>query len=202
MKRDFFTRDTLDVARDLIGCQLIRYLPNNDAPIIVTIHETEAYKGSDDAASHAFRGITPRNRPMFGPPGVLYVYFTYGMHYCMNIVTEPDGVAGAVLLRGAIATQGIDLIRQLRSGKTRPADKQLLNGPAKLTQGLAIDLNLNGYDLFADTSQQTQPLAITLPAADSLPLPIIETPRIGISQATDLPWRFLAVPPRTTRSTH
>jgi DNA-3-methyladenine glycosylase len=199
MERDFFTRDTRDVARDLIGCRLIRYLSNYDAPIIVTINETEAYKGSDDAASHAYRGITPRNRPMFGPPGILYVYFTYGMHYCMNIVTERDGVAGAVLLRGAIATQGIELIRQMRSGKTRPSDKQLLNGPAKLTQGLAIDLNLNGYDLFADTSQQPQPLAITLPAADSPTPTIIETPRIGIRQATELPWRFLAVPPHTTR---
>ncbi len=199
MDRDFFSRDTLDVARDLIGCQLIRYLPAYDAPIIVTINETEAYKGSDDAASHAYRGITPRNRPMFGPPGILYVYFTYGMHYCMNIVTERDGVAGAVLLRGAIATQGIELIRQLRSGKTRPSDKQLLNGPAKLTQGLAIDLNLNGYDLFADTSQQPQPLAITPPATESPPSTIIQTPRIGISQATDLPWRFLTVPPHTTR---
>jgi DNA-3-methyladenine glycosylase len=194
LDRNFFARDTLTVAAQLIGCRLVRRLPGENGNIIVRIDETEAYKGSTDAASHAYRGVTPRNQVMFGPPGNLYVYFTYGMHYCMNIVTESDGVPGAVLLRGAVAIEGIDIIRHLRSRKSTPADKQLLNGPAKLTQGLAIDLSFNNYDLCACSQNQDAPLAMLPPLTGERKPNIVQTPRIGISQATHLPWRFLAVP--------
>ncbi len=125
VNRSFFARDTLLVAEQLIGCRLIRNVPEYNSNIIVQINETEAYKGSEDAASHAYRGVTPRNQVMFASPGLLYVYFTYGMHFCMNIVCETDGVAGAVLLRGAVAIEGLSTIRELRGGRDKLPDKQL-----------------------------------------------------------------------------
>jgi DNA-3-methyladenine glycosylase len=194
MNREFFSRDTLVVAEQLIGCRMVRYLPGVDQPLIVTINETEAYKGADDPASHAFRGRTARNEVMFGVPGHLYVYFTYGMYYCMNIVCEDEGTAGAVLLRGAIpdpaSLEALRAQRTLRSKAKKPvsvAAHLLLDGPAKLTQGLAIDLTHNRTDLcHADAA-----ITILPPAQPERVLRIERTPRIGISSGQDLPWRFL-----------
>jgi DNA-3-methyladenine glycosylase len=184
MDRSFLEQDTLAAAERLIGCYLVRR--TDQGVIRVQITETEAYKGTEDPASHAFRGMTPRNRAMFGEVGRLYVYFTYGMHYCMNVVAHPPGAAGAVLLRAARPVEGLDLIRANRPGVP---DRLLLNGPAKLTQALNIDKDLYGYDLIADPDQR-----LALVRGDcSLPVEI--TPRIGISQAKDFRWRFVVRQP-------
>jgi DNA-3-methyladenine glycosylase len=192
MDRSFFERDTLEVAADLIGCCFVRYLPNRELPIIVQINETEAYKGADDPASHAYRGITKRNQMMFGPAGQLYVYFTYGMHFCMNIVTEKEGVAGAVLLRGASILQGIDAVRELRKATPMMKDQHLLNGPAKLTQGLKIDANWNGYDLFNHDDSSPSPLMLVPLSAHEPQRIWTRTKRIGISKAQEFLWRFVS----------
>ena len=149
------------------------------------INEVEAYGGVDDAASHAASGQTPRNAVMFGPPGVLYVYFTYGMHHCANIVTGPVGDAQAVLLRGVEPLEGFDELRARRPKARR--DQDLANGPGKLCSAFDIDLRHNALDLskadigiFDDGTPPPTSLAI---------------PRIGITKAIDLPWRWLA-PPR------
>jgi DNA-3-methyladenine glycosylase len=180
MDRSFLEQDTLCAAEQLIGCYLVRR--TEQGVIVVQITETEAYKGAEDPASHAYRGVTPRNRAMFGEAGRLYVYFTYGMHYCMNVVAHAPGAAGAVLLRAARPVEGLDLIRAHRRGAP---DRQLLNGPAKLTQALQVTNELYGYDLIADPDRC---LAL-LPKDRTLPVAV--TPRIGISRARDYPWRFV-----------
>lgn len=130
LKRSYFARPSPLVARDLLGCWLVR---RTDAGVLrVKLSENEAYLGRDDPASHARMGPTPRNRPMFGPPGHAYVYFVYGMHYCFNIVTEPDGCAAAVLVRGAL---------------TSPLLPLRLDGPARLCRALGIGPQHNGIDL-------------------------------------------------------
>lgn len=177
----FFERDTVEVAKDLLGCRLVRRMNGGEA--VVTIAETEAYKGTEDPASHARRGVTPRNRIMFGRAGLLYVYFSYGMHHCMNIVTEAEGTPGAVLIRGAIPVSGTELLRRNRPGIP---DKQLLNGPGKLTQALGIDLTLNGTDLL---QQDSGPLWVL--EREGPPPAFKATPRIGISKAKELEWRFV-----------
>lgn len=180
--KDFFERDTLEVARDLIGCRLIRRHPDGEAVVMIT--ETEAYKGALDPASHAHRGVTPRNKLMFGPAGRLYVYFSYGMHHCMNIVTERDGEPGAVLLRAAVPLDGLAWIR---SNRPKAPDARLMDGPGKLTQALGIRLAENGYDL-------TDPASDAVLLEHGTGLLYRETPRIGISKGTELPWRFVALP--------
>ncbi|WP_438446509.1 DNA-3-methyladenine glycosylase [Gorillibacterium sp. sgz5001074] len=185
LQRDFFERDTVEVAQALIGCKLIRRQDGIEAEAVIV--ETEAYKGSGDPASHAARGVTPRNRLMFGPPGILYVYFSYGMHHCMNIVTEPDGVPGAVLLRAAVPVSGLEWIR---SNRPRIPEARLMDGPGKLTQALAVDLALNGFDV-CDPSRTE----LRLEAGEALPFQA--TTRIGISKGKELPWRFAAAPGRT-----
>lgn len=181
----FYEQNALDVAEQLIGCYIVRRLDNGRS-IIVQINETEAYRGVDDPASHASRGVTPRNKPMFDQGGKLYVYLTYGMHYCLNIVTETEGQPSAVLLRSAIPVEGISWIREARPNVR---DAQLINGPGKLTKGLQIDLSFNRYPLGQDDP------AIQL-FHGSLPYPIQRTGRIGISQGQDLLWRFVALPPK------
>jgi DNA-3-methyladenine glycosylase len=180
--RDFYERDTLEVARSLIGSRLIRRHPGGKAVVIIT--ETEAYKGTEDPASHAHRGVTPRNKLMFGPPGRLYVYFSYGMHHCMNVVTEKDGVPGAVLLRAAAPLEGQEWIR---SNRPKAPESRWMDGPGKLTQALSIGMGENGYDL-TDSSND----GISLEAGS--PWPVQETPRIGISKGQELLWRFVACP--------
>lgn len=179
----FYARDALTLAEDLIGCLLIKQPANQAEPeVAVMLTETEAYQGADDPASHAYRGVTPRNAVMFGEAGRLYVYFSYGMHTCMNIVASVPGTAQAVLLRGAIPVLGSDSIRLNRPGIV---DKDLLNGPGKLTKGLGIGLEMNGYHLF--DGEGAWHLA---PKERTLPLRV--TPRIGISKAQERPWRFVA----------
>jgi DNA-3-methyladenine glycosylase len=147
------------------------------------IVEVEAYRGQDDPASHAFRGETPRTSVMFGPPGFLYVYFTYGMHWCANVVCQPDGVAGAVLIRALSPLDGVEAMRLARPAARR--DRDLCNGPAKLCQALDIGGDSNGIDLL--TSMSTVRLL-----DDGSPPPASPSvgPRVGISVAIDAPWRF------------
>ncbi len=145
------------------------------------ITEVEAYGGTDDAASHAARGQTSRNTVMFGPAGVLYVYFTYGMHHCANVVTGPVGDAQAVLLRGVEPLEGLEEMRSRRP-KAR-SDRDLANGPGKLCAAFDIDLRHSGLDLTkADIGIYDDGRA---------PASIVVTPRVGISKAVDLRWRWI-----------
>lgn len=148
--------------------------------------EVEAYGGLDDPASHAGRGPTPRNEPMFGRAGTVYVYFTYGMHWCANIVTGPAGDAQAVLLRAVVPVDGVDAIRASRPAATR--DRDLTNGPAKLCQALGLGSWANGVELGAPTPGG----AVVRLLDDGTPPPAEPTvgPRVGISAARDTPWRF------------
>ena len=160
---------------------------------VARIVEVEAYCGADDPGSHAFRGRTARNATMFGPPGHLYVYFTYGMHFCANVVCGPDGEASAVLLRGLTPVAGLDEMRAGRgaraptaSGPRRPwADHDLCSGPAKLCQAFGLDRSFDGADLVTGDRQVTV-------ADDGVapPAPPAVSGRIGLSAAGDLPWRF------------
>lgn len=166
-----------EVAPRLLGCIFERTLDNG---IILSgkIVETEAYDQTD-TASHSYKGKTPRTEVMFGPPGHLYVYFTYGMHYCCNVVTGPVGYGAAVLIRAIEPLQGEkDMeLRRTRHGR------ELTNGPAKVCQAFAINSQLNGHDLSA------APLKLIAPA-DRDTANIVQTTRIGISTAKDIPWRF------------
>jgi DNA-3-methyladenine glycosylase len=165
-----------EVAQRLLGCILQRQI--NGHTIRVKIVETEAYDETD-AASHSYKGKTPRTSIMFGPPGHLYVYFTYGMHYCCNIVTGPTGVGSAVLIRAVEPIEGIEFMRHLRD-KDMP---EISNGPAKLCQALGIDKNLNGHDL--------SKLPLKLIAQPPInPKFIAKSKRIGIRESKELLWRF------------
>jgi DNA-3-methyladenine glycosylase len=173
----FLAGDTTDAARKLLGCLLIRELDGQR--LVGRIVETEAYHQTD-AASHSYKGRTPRTDIMFGPAGFLYVYFTYGMHYCMNVVTGVEGEGSAVLIRAIEPVEGEALMQANRRGLS---GAQLSNGPAKLCQALRISKTLNGHNLHQPPLQlQVQP-----PVA---PRDIIQTTRIGISQAQEKPWRF------------
>ena len=144
LPRSFYARAAHEVAPDLLGQVLVRIFPDG-ARASVRIVEVEAY-GPDDPASHAFRGETPRNAVMFGPPGHLYVYFTYGMHHCMNVVTGGTAEGSAVLLRAAEPLEGEEQM-VVRRGRERPVD--LCSGPGRLTQALAVDRRDDGLDLVA-----------------------------------------------------
>lgn len=176
MKRAFFARPVLEVARDLVGCVVTH---GDTAGVIV---ETEAYHDSEPA-SHAFVGVTPRTRTLFGPPGRAYVYFSYGVHSLLNAVCEPAGVGAAVLIRALEPVDGIDHMRERRGVDTV---RQLCSGPGKLTQALGIGLELNDTDLlrgpvvFSDRPRQWRDVAVNVDV------------RIGITKAADLPWRFVA----------
>lgn len=145
------------------------------------IVEVEAYE-PDDPASHSYRGETPRNGAMFGPPGRLYVYRSYGVHWCVNVTCGPPGVGAAVLLRALEPTHGLDAMRARRGGV---ADRLLCSGPGRLTQALGIDGGHDGAD------PSIAPFALLAPP---LPVEAVASPRVGISRATDLPWRFVARP--------
>ncbi len=171
---EFFNRRPEDVAADIIGCTISF---GGAGGVIV---EAEAY-GQRDPASHSFRGETPRCRSMFGPPGTIYVYRTYGLHWCLNLVTEPEGVGAAVLIRAIEPTHGVDRMRARRAGIDD--DRLLCGGPGRLTQALAVDDSIDGLSL-ADAG-----LTIGERTAQ---LDVVGVPRIGISQATELPWRMVA----------
>lgn len=177
LRRPFYARDPLDVAPELLNKVLVH---GDRAGRIV---EVEAYRGADDPASHAYRGPTPRTEVMFGPPGHLYVYFTYGMHWCANAVTSADGEAGAVLIRALAPLRGIDAMRAARPAARRLVD--VANGPAKACQALGIHGAHDGADLVAADQ------AIAIVDDDTAPpdAPVVG-PRIGISVAVDRPWRF------------
>lgn len=161
----------------LLGCRLVRQV---DGKLLSgRIVETEAYS-QDDVASHSYRGITPRTKVMFGPAGHLYVYFTYGMHYCCNVVTGQDGHGSAVLIRALEPLDGQQEMSRNRRGQTGEA---LANGPAKLCQALEIDKSFNGHDL------HQEPLRLAMEPA-IVQTDIIQTTRIGISRGQDVPWRF------------
>lgn len=169
--------DAKRVAKALLGCYLVREVDGRE--LVGKIVETEAYHQSD-AASHSYRGQTPRTRVMFGPPGYAYVYFTYGMHYCMNVVTGPPGEGSAVLIRAIEPVSGLRQMRERRGG--RP-DHELTNGPAKLCYALDINKSLNEHDL------SKKPLQLR--AGEPVPVnKIVQTTRIGISEAKEKPWRF------------
>lgn len=174
----FFARPVLEVARDLIGCLLVHEAPEGRAA--GRIVEAEAY-GEDDPASHAFRGRTPRNAPMFEEPGRAYVYFTYGAHFCLNAVAHSPGKPGAVLIRAAEPLEGIELMRR-RRGAVR--DRDLARGPGRLTQAFGIVRDLNRADL-------TRP-PLYLCAGERLPEEAVaKGPRIGLGASQDgRPWRF------------
>lgn len=174
--RAFFERPVTAVAPDLLGMVLAC---GDRAGRIV---EVEAYGGADDPASHGHRGRTPRNTVMFGPPGHLYVYFTYGMHWCANVVCEPDGRCGAVLVRALAPLRGVEAMRADRPKARR--DRDLCSGPAKLTAALGIGDGHNGADLIDPTSP------VSLQHDAPVPLRHATGGRIGIATATDRPWRW------------
>jgi DNA-3-methyladenine glycosylase len=184
----FYARPTLLVARDLLGMQLVRIEENGQ--IVGTILETEAYIGEEDLACHARAGLTPRTRVMFGPPGRAYVYFTYGMHWLLNFVTEAQGSPAAVLIRAIQPVEGLALIATRRNGQP-PA--KWTDGPGKICQALDIDGEFNGLDLTAPGT----PLFVKQgsPIPDSS---VTIGPRVGLNTVPEpwksKPWRFLARP--------
>lgn len=180
LPRDFYSRPTLQVARELLGAILVRRYGNELLSGIIV--ETEAYLGETDPASHAYRGRTPRTKIMFGPPGVAYVYFIYGKYYCLNFVTEPPGKAAAVLIRALQPLTGIGVMKRLRNCREV---RSLTNGPGKLCQALAIDLKLNGTDLTGDNLFVARGDE-TFPGGAQT----VARPRVGIRQGTAHLWRF------------
>lgn len=179
LPRRFYTRETLTVAEKLLGRQLVRH--TNNSRLVGKIVEVEAYRGSDDPGSHAYRGMTPRNRLMFRKGGFAYVYFTYGMHHCFNVVTERQNVPGAVLIRALEPISGIETMRKNRGNKNV---FNLTNGPAKLTDAMNITKKQNGLDL-----TRSRELFICEPKVKEN-FEVVFTKRIGIKVGVDKPWRF------------
>ncbi len=187
LPRSFFAREPLEVAPDLIGCLLVSPVPESPRdPITLRLTEVEAYHGEQDPASHAYRGPTPRTAVMFGPPGFLYVYFVYGMHWCANIVTGVDGEASAVLLRAAAVTGNLPAARDRRRSArgTVPRDVDLAKGPARL----AGTLGLTGADSGADLCRPGAPFRVH--PGDGITPEVQAGPRVGVAAAGEIPWRF------------
>jgi DNA-3-methyladenine glycosylase len=178
LTRVFYTRDTVKVAPDLLGKFLVRV--TDEGKMVSRIVEVEAYRGADDPASHAFRGLTPRNAPMYGEAGHAYIYFTYGNHYCLNITAQRAGTPGAVLLRAIQPLEGVRLMMRFRPNVP---DVELTNGPGKLTKALAIDKSLNEQDMTT-----CSPLFVTDPGRGDFE--IWCSTRIGIRDGQDKRWRF------------
>ena len=180
----FYTREMLDVAKDLLGKTFVRRI--NKKTLAGVIVEVEAYDGRTDKAAHSYGGITERNKIMFEQGGLLYVYFIYGMHYCCNIVTGQKGIGNAVLIRALQPVMGIEKMIENRFGNIEPGEKHLqnlTNGPAKITQALNINkmqngTSLNGKQIFLAENNFPQNFKI------------ISGKRIGIKKSADLPWRF------------
>ena len=198
LSRDFYLGDTVRIAQNLLGCCLVRKL--GEEWLVCRITETEAYVGRMDKACHAYGGRrTQRTEVMFGEAGHAYIYFTYGMHHCLNFVTEPEGEASAVLIRGLEPLLGLDTLSLNRFGKSFAAQssyqrKNFLNGPGKVTQALALTREQNGLDL-----TQSELLFVTDSPAD-FGIPDAKTDfticcgkRVGIDyaeEAVDFLWRF------------
>ena len=190
LPRTFYDRDTLEVVRDLLGKYLVRRL--DGAELVVRITETEAYVGAVDKACHAYGGRrTARTETLYARPGTAYVYLIYGMYHCLNFVTEPEGTAAAVLLRGVEAVSGTDLMAYNRFGRgydrlTADQRKNFLNGPGKVCRALALTRTHNGLDLTAGGE-------LFLCAGEAPTGEIHVGKRIGIDyaeEAVDFPWRF------------
>jgi DNA-3-methyladenine glycosylase len=180
LPRSFYERGAVDVARDLLGKVLVH------GPAAGIIVETEAYLGGEDLASHSAAGITDRTRVIFGPPGHAYVYLSYGMYDCMNIVAEPAGTPGCVLIRALEPLEGLDVMRARRP-KAR-TDRDLASGPGKLTRALGITRKHTGVDM-----TRGDLVVVSRQPASTFEIPSFEisvTPRIGIVKCADLPLRF------------
>ena len=173
---EFFERSVHEVAQELIGCTLM----HGDCGGVIV--ETESYE-RDDPACHAYVGRTARNEVLFGPPGRAYVYLSYGIHSLLNAVAEPDGEAAAVLIRALEPTVGVGAMRQRRG---RQRDEELCSGPGKLTEALGVDLSDNGASLSAP------PFTVLPREGEWAEVEVEVGPRIGISKATENPWRFCA----------
>lgn len=187
--RAWYARSPQDVARDLLGAHLFVGSPKGTVTIRIT--EVEAYGGSEDPGSHAYRGRTARNATMFGPAGRLYVYFTYGMHWCGNLVTGPDGVASAVLLRAGQVVDGVELARSRRT--TSKSDRDLASGPARLATALGIDGQHDGTSVDAADGHRMPDSVVSLRVRDIRSGPFSSGPRTGVSGDGGLatyPWRY------------
>lgn len=184
LPRAFFARPALAVARDLLGTRLVRL--SGGTRLSGTIVETEAYVGTEDLGCHAKAGRTERNRTMWGPPGHAYVYFTYGMHWMLNAVTETDGHPGAVLIRAIAPEEGVEEMARRRGGRPLPA---LADGPAKLCQALGVDGTLDGADLCAPGAELFVEEGEPAPDAQ-----VVTGPRVGLYSVPEpwksMPWRF------------
>jgi DNA-3-methyladenine glycosylase len=179
LPREFYFQDTVTVAKNLLGKRIVRKIGEQKMTGIIT--ETEAYRHKDDSASHAFRKITERNKVMFGDVGMAYVYFTYGMHYCFNVVAKhPKIKAGAVLIRAIEPEEGVKIMQKNRKIKNL---KNLTNGPAKLTQALEITKEQYGIDL-------TKNSKLFIGYGIKKSKEIFVNPRIGIKESTDKLWNF------------
>lgn len=208
LPREFFARDPEVVARDLIGRVLVvpmrpaaasdgvgQLAAHSDVchvapdPILLRLTETEAYHGEQDPASHAYRGRTRRTAPMFGPPGHLYTYFVYGMHWCANLVTGVDGEASAVLMRAAAAFGNLTALRERRrsTGGRIPADRDLARGPARL----ASCIGLGGADSGVDLLGPDAPFTIHAGVVTATSRPVVDSgPRVGVAAGAQTAWRF------------
>ena len=180
LPRSFFSRPTLTVARESVGKRLLKR-ETDGTRLAGVIVEVEAYIGETDLACHARSGLTARTEPLYGPPGSAYVYFTYGMHWMLNFVTEYEGFPAAVLLRALQPTQGVSVMQARR----KRSQAELTNGPAKVTQAFDIDRSWNGYDLCAPESC----LFLTYGPSDIETIPATH-PRVGLG-STPEPWRSL-----------
>jgi DNA-3-methyladenine glycosylase len=175
LKRQFYLRPAIEVARDLLGKLLVH------GPTSGIIVETEAYLGGDDLAAHSARGVTDRTRVIFGPPGHAYVYFIYGMYECLNLVAEPEGQAGCVLIRALEPAGGLEIMRRRRPAARKLED--LASGPGKLTLALGITRAHNGADV-------TRGSLVARAPSEPRKIEIAVSPRIGITKCADWPLRF------------
>jgi len=187
LPRSFYDRSTLNVARELLGARLVRL--EDGVRISGVISETEAYVGEEDQGCHARSGLTARTAVMFGSPGYAYIYFTYGMHWMLNAVTEKEGYPAAVLIRAIQPVEGIDVIAKRRGKQPRP---RWTDGPAKVTQALGIEKVLNGIDLCDTTGGLWIEPGISIPDTS-----VTISPRVGLYTVPEpwksKPWRFLVV---------
>ncbi|MGO9503034.1 MAG: DNA-3-methyladenine glycosylase [Streptosporangiaceae bacterium] len=216
LPREFFGRPAVEVAPDLLGRVLVH--DSAEGPVAAVIVETEAYAGQADPASHAYRGQTARNAVMFGPPGHAYVYFTYGMHFCVNLVCQPEGDASAVLLRAGRVIEGAALATARRTAPRRPggaprpvpAARELARGPGSFCQALGIERSMDGTDICVPSSplrilagsvssteagaagsEMAAAGAQTAADAEGGTAAVIATgPRVGVSRAAEVAWRF------------
>jgi DNA-3-methyladenine glycosylase len=194
LRRSFYARDALVVARELMGCLFVH--DTGGHRLVIRLVETEAYRGEQDPGSHGYRGVTPRTEVMFGPPGRLYVYFTYGMHWCANIVCGKQGTCEAVLLRAGEPVLGVEEMTRRRNGLP---PRLVAAGPARLTQAMGITKEHNGASLLGDATLCCAEDELTPRHRSS---EIVETVRVGLAQGRgdELPWRFaVAGNPFTSR---